>query len=261
MTDLEVRSEGSTWVVTLNRPKKRNAFSLEMLESLEATIDKASQDESVAAVIITGAGPEAFSSGMDLGVLLEHVQTATTGAQIRRVQRELQALFCRLEELEKPAIAAVEGLCVGGGLELALACDFRVVSEAAQLGFPEIKLGMIPDLGGTTRLTRLCGPAVAKEWVLTGRFFPARRAHEQGVVTELVPQGAALDRALALSAELAGGGLRALGWAKRIIDRGCDQSLGESLQLEQDAMTELLPSGELSARIQAFLARRPAGKD
>ena len=258
MPDLITERDGDVLVVTLNRPEKRNALNFEMLTLAEAMLTSAADDASVRAVVLTGAGNRAFSAGMDLGVLFEHLSSRPNGEKIRRVQRQLQNLFTRLEELEKPTIAALEGACVGGGLELALACDLRVASSDARFGFPESKIGMLPDLGGTTRLARLVGPAIAKEWIFTGRQYSCVRALELGVVNELVVPGDALIRAKALAHEIAQAGPLAVAWSKRVIDRGLGMSLRDSLDIEQDAMTEILPSEDLKEGVLAFLEKRPA---
>lgn len=250
-----VREDGLL-VLTLNRPEKRNAFSFEMLEGLEAELEKASTDAAVHAVILTGAGREAFSAGMDLALLFEHISANPSGPQLRKVQHELQSLFTVLEQLEKPTLAAIEGHCVGGGFELALACDLRVASSAASFGFPEAKLGVLPDLGGTTRLTRLVGPAVAKEWIFTCRSYPSVRALELGLINELVVPGDALSRAKALAREICSNGPLAIAWAKKIIDRGHGMSLEDSMLLEQYAMSEILPSAEVREGVAAFLEKR-----
>ncbi len=258
MPDLMSHRRGDVLVVTLNRPEKRNALSWEMLQTFERTLDEAAEDESLRALILTGAGEKSFSSGMDLGLLFEHLSSNPSGEKIRRTQRRLQDLFTRLEELEKPTIAAVEGSCVGGGLELALACDLRVSSSEAKFGFPEAKIGMLPDLGGASRLARLLGPTLAKEWIFTGRLYPAQRAFELGIINEVVGPGSALDKGLALADELTASGPLAIAWAKRVIDGGLSMSLGDSLALEQDAMTEILPSEDLREGVAAFLEKRAA---
>lgn len=261
-TDLIASSEHGMLVLTLNRPEKSNALSFELLELLENELEKAGNDDGVRAVIVTGARHEAkkpaFSAGMDVGLLFEHLSSNPNGERLRKVQYELQALFSKLERLEKPTIAAIEGACVGGGFELALACDLRVASSDAKFGFPEAKIGMLPDLGGTTRLARLVGPAIAKEWIFTARNYPAVRALELGLINELVVPGDALLRAKHLAKELLANGPLAIAWAKKVIDRGVTMSLEDSLELEQYAMTEILPSGELKEGVLAFLEKRPA---
>ncbi len=129
-------------------------------------------------------------------------------------------------------------------------------STAAKFGFPEVKIGMLPDLGGTTRLPRILGPTHAKEWILTGRQYSAQRAFELGLLNELTAPGQAQTRALALAKELASCAPLAVAWAKRVIDRGLQMPLRDSLELEQDAMTELLPSADLKEGILAFMEKR-----
>lgn len=257
MPDLLSQRTGEVLVLTLNRAEKRNALSFDMLELLDQELERAEGDDSLAAIVLTGSGDKAFCSGMDLGLLFEHLSSNPRGDKIRKVQRELQSLFSRLEEIEKPTIAAIEGACVGGGFELALACDLRVASTEAKFGFPEAKIGMLPDLGGTSRIARLIGPGLAKEWVMTARTYPAVRALELGLINELVVPGDALQRALHLAGEIAQNGPSAVAWAKRVIDRGLSMSMKDALELEQDAMSEILPGPELKEGVLAFLEKRP----
>jgi enoyl-CoA hydratase/carnithine racemase len=256
VADLLIERVGDALVLTLNRPEKRNAITLEMVQLLEEGLDRAGGDSSLRAMVITGAGSKCFCPGIDVGIFHEHVLSKPTGEQLRRVQRRVQELFCRIEQLEKPTIAAIEGACVSGGMDLALACDLRVCSSAAQLGFVETKRGIIPDLGGTTRMARLVGPAIAKEWIFTARLHTPEVAYELGLINELVEPGQAREKALALAAEIAENAPLAIGWAKRVIDRGLSMSLWDSLELEQDAMTELLPSEDVKEGLLAFLERR-----
>jgi len=256
VSELAVLREGGVAVFTFNRPEKRNALTPAMLEQFEAELQRAADDPVLRAIVLTGAGNKSFSAGMDLGVLFEHLASQPSGEKIRRVQRRLQAIISLLEELEKPTIAAIGGACVGGGLEIALACDLRVASSDAKFGFPEAKIGMIPDLGGTTRLARLVGPSVAKEWIFTGRTYASVRALELGVITELVVPGDALTRARALAIELSRNAPMAIAWAKRVIDRGLTMPARESFELECDAMTEMLPSQDLKEGVSAFLEKR-----
>src|SRR5579871_920515 len=252
MADLVQTREGDVLILTLNRPEKRNALSLEMLEQLEEIMESSALDDALRAIVVTGAGGKSFSAGMDMSILFEHLSSNPRGEKIRKVQRRLQELSTRFEEIEKPTIAAIEGACVGGGFELALCMDLRVASRESKFGFPEAKIGMIPDLGGTTRLARVIGPARAKEWIFTGRQYDAERALALGLVNELSPPGEALPRAIALAKELSTSGPLAIAWGKRVIDRGFGQSLHAGLELEQDAMTELLPSQDLKEGVLAF---------
>jgi len=174
----------------------------------------------------------------------------------RQLVQHGHQILLGFEKLPYPTVAAIEGACVGGGLEVALGCDLRVSSTAAKFGFPEVKIGMLPDLGGTTRLPRILGPTHAKEWILTGRQYSAQRAFELGLLNELTAPGQAQTRALALAKELASCAPLAVAWAKRVIDRGLQMPLRDSLELEQDAMTELLPSADLKEGILAFMEKR-----
>lgn len=255
---LDVGREGAATILTLSRPEKSNAFTLELLDALGDEIEKASADPTLRTLIVTGSGQRSFSAGLDLSVLFEHLSQNPAGEQIRKAQRHLQELFTRLEELEKPTIAAIEGACVGGGLELALACDLRICSAEAKFAFPEAKIGMLPDLGGTTRLARLVGPTIAKEWIFTGRSYSAQRAYELGLVNEICAAGQARRRSLEWAAELERCGPLALAWGKRVIDRSIGMSLRDGLELEQDAMSEILPSDDLKEGVLAFLEKRAA---
>jgi enoyl-CoA hydratase len=257
MPDLLTEVQDQVLVITLNRPEKRNALSSDLLALLEQALERAADDDQLRTVILTGAGEKSFSAGMDLGLLFEHLSSNPNGEKIRRTQRQLQNLICRLEELEKPTIAAIEGACVGGGFELALGCDLRVASSEAKFGFPEARIGMFPDLGGISRFPRLVGATVAKEWIFTGRQYPAERAFALGLLNEITPPGQTRSRAFALATELAHCAPLAISWAKRIIDRGQDMSLRDSLELEQDGMTEILPSADLKEGVLAFIEKRP----
>jgi enoyl-CoA hydratase/carnithine racemase len=256
MSQLLSKRDENIVILTLNRPDKRNALSVELLDAFGKELDAIAADTSIRAVVLTGAGEKAFSAGMDFGALFEALASNATGEKLRRMIRGLQELFLKLEELERPTIAAIEGSCVGGGFEMALACDLRIASSEAQFGLPEVKIGMLPDLGGTTRLARLAGPAVAKEWILTGRNYPAVRALEFGLINELVAPGDALTVAVNLAKQIAANSPRALAWAKRVIDRGFGMSVRESLALEQDAMTELFPGADLREGVAAFMEKR-----
>lgn len=253
MPELLTAREGELLILTLNRPEKKNALTPAMLEQLDAELARVADDASVRAVIVTGAGEKAFSAGMDVGAIFEVLSSNLSPEQARNLVKRLQSIFARLEDLDRPTIAAIEGACLGAGFELALACDLRVASTEAKFGLPETKVGLIPDLGGSTRLPRIVGPAVAKEWIFTARTYPAVRALEHGLINELAVPGDALVRAKDLAKEIAANAPRAIAWAKRVIDRGVGLSIQQSLELEQDAMSEILPSQELRERVLRML--------
>lgn len=183
MSDLLSERVDGALVLTLNRPDKRNALSLELLARLEEELEKAAEDSSLRAVVLTGAGNKSFCAGIDLGVLFEHLSSNPSGEKIRKVQRRLQELFTRLEELEKPTVAAIEGTCVGGGFELALACDFRIASSESKFGFPEAKIGMLPDLGRHRAHVPAGGPR-GREGVDLHRAPVSRSARARAVAAD-----------------------------------------------------------------------------
>ena len=178
-------------MLTLNRPEARNALNAEVLRLLRLVAAEAGADETVRAVVITGAGERAFCAGADIRGMSE-----MSAAGAREWAGLGHAVFRSLELLPKPVIAAVNGTAVGGGLELALACDLRVLAESARLGQPEIKLGMIPGWGGTQRLPRLAGMTLAREMVLTGELVGAEQALRAGLVNRVVPAPDVLPTAL-----------------------------------------------------------------
>ena len=199
---LSEQREGLLWI-TLNRPEKRNAINFDLWAQLDAAVRQAAVTEGVRAVLLQGAGPS-FSSGIDVTNFMLLAQKYGEGwrQRMRTITADFQAVLNRLERLELPTIALLHGHCLGLALELALACDIRLAAEGTRLGLPETRLGMIPDVGGTTRLTRLVGPARAKELIFTGREIDAAQAAGWGLVNHVVPAGALVERGEALGAEV-----------------------------------------------------------
>ena len=246
LVHVERRPDGVA-LVTLDRPKA-NALSIDLLAQLEAIADGLAADLP-GAVVVTG-GPRIFAAGADIAGFGGPDEAAAYGAQFRRS-------FDKLAGLPRTVIAAVAGYALGGGCELALACDLRIASESATFGQPEIQLGIIPGAGGTQRLTRLVGPGRAKELVLTGRHVKADEALAIGIVERVVPAGSELDAALELAATLAQGPLVAHGYAKRAIDRGLDGSLAEGLDLEAEKFVEVFRTADAEAGVRSFLEQGP----
>src|SRR5690606_37290787 len=174
---IETRQRDQLFEIILNRPEKRNAINLEMFRAFDAAVAEANRTPGLRVVLIRGAG-ESFSAGIDVSALLGLAQTHGPHWQqrMRSITDEFQGVLTRLERLELPTIALLHGHCLGLAFELALACDLRLAAEGTSLGLPESRLGIIPDVGGTTRLTRLVGPARAKELIFTGRRFDATLA-------------------------------------------------------------------------------------
>ena len=258
MSDLVLTHRRDTiFEIVLNRPDKRNAINMDMFKAFDAAVSQANRVPGLRAVLVRGEG-ESFSAGIDVSSLLGLAQTFGPHwlQRMRSITDEFQAVLNRLERLELPTIALLHGHCLGLALELALACDLRIAAEGTALGLPETRLGIIPDVGGTTRLTRLVGPARAKELIFTGRRFDATLAEQWGIVNAVVPREALLDEAEELAAEIALAAPLAVGMAKRVIDGLSDIDRG--LMLEGWAQSQLFGTDDFMEGAQAFISRRPA---
>jgi len=238
--------------VTLNRPEAANAFSRALINELGAALSSLRDEGAVRAVVLTGAGDKAFSAGADLkerrGMSLDDT---------RAFVRELNRLMDQVAAFPRPVIAAINGVAFGGGLELALACDIRLAADRAEVGLTETRLGIIPGAGGTQRLPRLTGVAVAKELILTGRRIGAARARELGIVAEVVPAADLPAAAARLAADVAACGPLALSQAKLAIDGGLDLPLAAGLALEQSCYEVVLGSDDRNEGLAAFAEKRP----
>lgn len=255
MTDGELvvrkSEEDGVQVLTLRHPPV-NALSQALLTALEGHLAAIEQDAAARAVVLTGDG-QYFSAGADL----KELATLDLGEAPKIVARG-QALFSRLERLRVPTLAAINGLALGGGLELALACDLRVVGESAKLGAPEVNFGLMPSYGGTQRLPRLIGPSKAKEMIFTGNLVPAAEAVRIGLANRSVPAGQELRATRDMAHTVAQRAPRAVQGAKRAIAEGLATSLEEGLHREAQLFeSEVLPSQDLGEGLAAFLERRP----
>ncbi len=240
---------GALAILTLNAPERRNAIDLAMVQGLHARLGELEGDETLAAVVLTGAGDKAFAAGADIAQLKER-KAVDAFAAIN------SSLFKRVEDFPVPVIAAVRGWCLGGGCELAIACDLRVVGEGAKLGQPEVGLGIIPAAGGTYRLPRLIGLGRARELVYTGRIVDAAEAERIGLVNRVVPDAEVLDAALALAEEIAKNGSLAVRLAKRTMNALARPNEAMALSMESTAQAVLFESDDKHARMQAFLDRK-----
>ena len=241
--------DGDLAIITLDRPQALNALSFEVLRALGAAIDEAAGWD-IRALIFTGAGDKAFCAGADIKEL--------TGRSLmeERAGSELgQATFAKLDRFKTPSIAAINGYAFGGGLELAMACSFRVAAAGAKMGLPEIKLGLIPGYGGTQRLPRLVGEARALEMILTGRTVEAKEALAIGLVNRIA-EGDALGAAKALAGEFSAYGLPALALARSAVRRALDTPLAEGLRIEADLSTLAYRTEDAAEGLAAFLEKR-----
>jgi enoyl-CoA hydratase len=223
---------------------------LAAIEEYLTAVGQLAGDPEVRAVVLAGAG-RGFCAGADVAMMRE-----LTPENYRRARRWLLVQE-RLESMAKPVIAAIHGYALGGGAELALACDVRLMAEGAVFGFPEIALGIFPGAGGTQRLTRLVGPARALRLMMDGRRLDAAEAHALGLVDEVVPDAALLPRAQAYAEELAAKATRAIGLLKRCVHGGVGRPLAEGLALEEQAVMELIRTEDAREGLDAFLQKRP----
>lgn len=236
-------------LITLDRPKV-NALSADLIDDLVEAVSRASAPE-FRAVIVTGS-PH-FAAGADIASFKEAMDGGRSAADLGIRLSEACDL---IEALPKPVIASVHGFALGGGLELAMACDFRFLADDARVGQPEIKLGIIPGAGGTQRLPRLVGMARARDMVYTGRMVDASEALAVGLADRVFPPAHLLDETLAAAAEWAQGPTRAIALAKQVLNEGIGRSLGESLALEAEAFAEVFETADAAEGVAAFLEKR-----
>ncbi len=236
--------------IVLDRPKM-NALDAEMQRRLVEVADEAAERPDVSAVIVWG-GERVFAAGADVKEMSEMSYT-DMAAHVRLLQRFSRALAA----IPKPTVAAITGFALGGGLETALCCDFRVVADNAKLGQPEIALGIIPGAGGTQRLPRLVGPAKAKDIIFTGRFVDAEEALAIGLADRVVPAGEVLATAQALVAPFVGGPAQALRAAKEAVDKGLETDLSTGLDIEAQLFTGLFATRDQKTGMRSFVENGP----
>lgn len=240
-------------VVTINNPPV-NSLTMELVDELSEVIKELNANDGVGTVIITGAGQKAFVAGANIKMIKDIIDNDKSAFEdVRR----MQDCFTSIENLDKVVIAAINGLALGGGCELALACDIRVAAEDATLGVPEVKLGLIPGAGGTQRLARLLGKGKAKMLVLLGNPIGAREALNIGLVGKIVPAGEALHEAKKLAKTLLANAPLALRNGKKAINQGSDMTLEQGLMREADLVLDLFTTEDLKEGVSAFLEKRP----
>jgi enoyl-CoA hydratase len=240
----------SVALLTLDRPAALNALSFDLLDELATALEALDADPACRAIVITGAGDRAFAAGADIRELAPHSsQSLATGGRF--------GVWDRIGAIGLPLIAAVRGVALGGGCELAMACDMIVAAEDAAFGQPEIRIGVMPGAGGTQRLTRAIGKARAMEVILTGRTMPATEAEAYGLITLVVPTEATVDAALELGGRIAAMPPLAVRAAKAAIIDASERSLSEGLARERDAFFRLFDTQDQAEGMAAFTQKRP----
>ncbi|PYR88964.1 MAG: enoyl-CoA hydratase [Acidobacteria bacterium] len=251
--NLLIERDHAVAIVTVNRPKVLNALSTQTLDELRRAILELKYDESVRAVVITGAGEKAFVAGADINELA--VQSPTTGREHAIAGQQVLDL---IEHLGKPVIAAINGYALGGGCELAMACTIRIASETAKLGQPEINLGIIPGYAGTQRLARLAGRGRALELLLTGDQITAQEAYRLGLVNRVVPGAELLAHAKALAASLAAKAPIAIRYILEAVHKGLEMPFPQAQIFEATLFGLVASTDDMREGTRAFLEKRKA---
>jgi enoyl-CoA hydratase len=247
---LLLEHRGRVALITINRPEKRNALNIKTREEGAALLGELDRDDSVGVVVITGAGDKAFIAGADIA------EFAGRTAMMQRDVMTGQSLFTAMDSFSKPIIAMVNGYCLGGGCELALACDLRIASETASFGQPEINLGIIPGGGGTQRLTRLVGEGKAMELILTGDIIDAKTALAIGLVNHVVPADQLEAKTMEIAERIATKGPIALRLAKEAVKIASRSLLDEGLRREVDLFGLCFSTADKDEGVAAFLEKR-----
>ena len=235
--------------IVVNRPDVRNAMNRRVMDDLRRALDEFREDDSIGVVVLRGAGEKAFVAGADIGELRE--RTARDG-----LAASMQRLYDEIEGYEKPTVAAVNGYALGGGLELAMACDIRIASENACFGLPETALSIIPGAGGTQRLARLVGKGRALEMILSGRALDAEEAWAIGLVTKVVPQAGLMDAARETAGQILSKGPLAVRLARLAVQTGLETDQKTGLVVERLAQALLYASEDKREGTSAFIEKR-----
>ena len=237
--------------VTLNRERQANALSLALLEELQETLSRINEENDVRVVMITGAGAKAFCAGADL-----KERANMNEEQVRHAVGMIRSTMDMVEQLSQPVIAAINGIALGGGTELSLACDIRIASETASLGLTETSLAIIPGAGGTQRLPRLIGIGRAKELIYTARRISVAEAQEYGLVEHVVPAEELEEKTLEIAKQIAANGPIAVRLAKEAITNGMQVDLQTGLQMEKQAYEGVIHTKDRLEGLQAFREKR-----
>ena len=239
--------------VTVNRPKVLNALNMATMDELRAAFHEIKSDAAIRVVILTGAGEKAFVAGADIGEL-----GAQDPVSAKEYTHRGQSVLNLIENLGKPVIACINGFALGGGCEVAMACTMRLASEAAKLGQPEVKLGIIPGYGGTQRLPRLVGKGIAMQLLLTGEMITAQEAYRIGLVNEVTAPADLVPRAEAIAQKIIANGPLAVQYAMEAVNKGMETPLAEGLYIEAALFGVTAATEDKKEGAAAFLEKRPA---
>ncbi|MDY6843475.1 MAG: enoyl-CoA hydratase-related protein [Thermodesulfobacteriota bacterium] len=251
--NLLLEIEDGIAILTLNRPKVMNALSAELMHEFRDAIHQLEEDKNVKVIILTGAGDRAFVAGADISELKE--MNSFSALEYSKVGHDC---FAFMEKMSKPIIAAVNGFALGGGAELACACDFIFASEKAKFGLPEINLGVIPGFGGTQRLPRLIGKAIAKELIYTGDIIDAQRAYELGLVNKVFSLEDLITETKKIAQKIADKGSLAIKSARDVINKGTEVDLKAGCEIEMKTFSLLMESEDAKEGMNAFIEKRKA---
>ena len=248
---IQIEMKDGVAVLTIDRPESLNALNSRLINELDAALHQLEADGSVKVVVLTGAGEKAFIAGGDIKEML-----AMDTSAARTFSSNGQQMILYLERMSRPVIAAVNGYALGGGLELALACDFIFAAEEARFGLPEVTLGLLPGFGGTQNLARSIGPVRAKEMIFTGRMLSSHEALQWGLVNAVYPRKELLERTMETALRIARNGSVAVASAKRAIGRGLEMPIEDGLRLENELFTGLFSTEDRQEGLQAFMEKR-----
>jgi len=248
---LRVEKEGAIAIVFISREENLNALNTELLTELQMIMEELDTDEKISVIILTGSGDRAFVAGGDIGEMSR--LDPLSGRDFGRLGQSTLSL---IEHIGTPVIAAINGYALGGGLEIAMACDIRIASDSAVLGQPEVGLGVIPGFGGTQRLSRLIGVGKAKELIFTGKRISGQEAREIGLVEIVVPREKVLDTARDLASQIAKNSPLAVKVAKSCIDKGAYLDIHSGLTIENEAFALMFSTHDQKDGMKAFLEKR-----
>jgi enoyl-CoA hydratase len=243
--------EGAVGILAVNRPKALNALNTETLQDIQAGIEEMKNHPELKVLIVTGGGEKAFVAGADIEEM-----KGMNSIEALNFSRLGHLTLKMIQDFDRPVIAAVNGYALGGGTEIAIACDFVYASENARFGFPEVTLGIFPGFGGTQRLPRLIGKGKAKEMILTGRMVTAQEAYQMGIVNRVFPQASLMEETKKAALQIAANGAVGVKLAKRVMDEGFNMNLAEACSLESYAFGLGFATEDQKEGMTAFLQKR-----